>query len=164
MSAFLKNLPVKGLGGMCSSAWNHSPPRFLFWGGKAILYVRNLVKYTVYNTCWFSLHNPIPSPHPVTHYIDCILYRPVLIHTGKGGGEVNSLNWRESRGALIHKRGQRNQHDRLYLHSLNSIIHQLRRHLGVGVFTVAMANQRSFKIGSFRFAAFVPKKIECKRF
>ncbi len=29
---------------------------------------------------------------------------------------------------------------------------------------LAMSNQRSFKIGSFRFAAFVPKKIECKRF
>jgi hypothetical protein len=29
---------------------------------------------------------------------------------------------------------------------------------------VAMSNQRSFKFGSFRFAAFVPKKIECKRF
>ena len=29
---------------------------------------------------------------------------------------------------------------------------------------VAMSNQRSFKIGSFRFAAFGPKKIECKRF
>jgi hypothetical protein len=29
---------------------------------------------------------------------------------------------------------------------------------------IAMSNQRSFKIGSFRFAAFVPKKIECKRF
>ncbi len=29
---------------------------------------------------------------------------------------------------------------------------------------VAMSNQRSFKIGSFRFAAFVPKKIEWKRF
>ncbi len=29
---------------------------------------------------------------------------------------------------------------------------------------VAMSNQRSFKIGSFRFAAFVPKKIEYIRF
>ncbi len=27
-----------------------------------------------------------------------------------------------------------------------------------------MSNQRSFKIGSLSFAAFVPKKIECKRF
>jgi hypothetical protein len=35
----------------------------------------------------------------------------------------------------------------------------LENHVGV-----AMSNQRSFKIGSFRFAAFVPKKIECKRF
>ncbi len=31
-------------------------------------------------------------------------------------------------------------------------------------YSLAMSNQRSFKIGSFRFAAFVPKKIECKRF
>jgi len=29
---------------------------------------------------------------------------------------------------------------------------------------VAMSNQRSFKIGSFRFAAFVPKKIEYNSF
>jgi hypothetical protein len=29
---------------------------------------------------------------------------------------------------------------------------------------LAMSNQRSFKIGSFRFAAFVPKKIECRGF
>jgi hypothetical protein len=29
---------------------------------------------------------------------------------------------------------------------------------------LAMSNQRSFKIGSFRFAAFVPKKIECEHF
>ncbi len=29
---------------------------------------------------------------------------------------------------------------------------------------LAMSNQRSFKIGSLRFSAFVPKKIECKRF
>jgi hypothetical protein len=27
-------------------------------------------------------------------------------------------------------------------------------------FYLAMSNQRSFKIGSFRFAAFVPKKID----
>jgi hypothetical protein len=30
--------------------------------------------------------------------------------------------------------------------------------------TLAMSNQRSFKTGSLRFAAFVPKKIECERF
>jgi hypothetical protein len=35
---------------------------------------------------------------------------------------------------------------------------------GVNDTGVAMSNQRSFKIGSFLFAAFVPKKIECKRF
>ncbi len=34
----------------------------------------------------------------------------------------------------------------------------------LSVLGVAMANQRSFKIGSFRFAAFVPKKIEYIRF
>ncbi len=32
------------------------------------------------------------------------------------------------------------------------------------VYTLAMSNQRSFKIESFRFAAFVPKKIEYIRF
>ncbi len=64
MSAFLKNLPVKGLGGRCLM-----PPRLIgfVWGGKAILKVRNLVKYTVYYTCKCSPHNPIPSP-PYTLY------------------------------------------------------------------------------------------------
>jgi hypothetical protein len=45
------------------------PPKS-FWGGKALLYVRNLVKYTVYNSCICSPHNLIPSPPSVTHFIN----------------------------------------------------------------------------------------------
>jgi hypothetical protein len=40
----------------------------------------------------------------------------------------------------------------------------VRVDLAAAVLVVAMSNQRSFKIESFRFAAFVPKKIEYIRF
>jgi hypothetical protein len=62
MSAFLKNCPVKGLGG------------------------RNLVKYTVYNSCICSPHNLIPSPlcYILYKYIDLYLFTQVR---GGGGGE-----------------------------------------------------------------------------
>ncbi len=41
------------------------------------------------------------------------------MHTGKGGGgEVTSEKVRE---ALVHKKGRKYQHDRLYLQSINSI-------------------------------------------
>ncbi len=38
------------------------------------------------------------------------------------------------------------------------------RFLNYSVLRLAMSNQRSFKIESFRFPAFVPKKIEYIRF
>ncbi len=59
MSAFLKNLPLNGLGDKSLSTWD----------GKAILQVQNLVKYTVYNSCICSPHSliPPPPPPPVTH-------------------------------------------------------------------------------------------------
>ncbi len=38
------------------------------------------------------------------------------------------------RGALVHKRVRKYQHDWLYLQSINSIKHQQRRHLGFGVY------------------------------
>ncbi len=50
-----------------------------------------------------------------------------------------------------------------YVHlAMEYIIYRI--HVHVRHQRLAMSNQRSFKIGSFRFAAFVPKKIECKRF
>jgi hypothetical protein len=44
-----------------------SPPRFLFGLGKAILQVRNLVKYTLSNSCICSPHNPIPPTVTIFH-------------------------------------------------------------------------------------------------
>ncbi len=66
-------------------------------------------------TLVYALHIT-PSPlTPVTHCKDLYLF------TKGGGGEVN---WREGRGALLYKRGQKYQNDRLYLQSINSIKHQ----------------------------------------
>ena len=60
------------------------------------------------------------------------MYRPVLINTGKG----REVNWREGRGALVYKRGQKYQHIWLYVRSINSIKQHQRRHLGFDVFIV----------------------------
>ncbi len=74
---------------------------------------------------------PDSLPPPMLHTI--WIHTPVLIHTWKGGGG----RWRKVgetvRGALVHKR-DRYQHDWLCLQSINSSEHQLRRHLGFGVF------------------------------
>jgi hypothetical protein len=86
------------------------------WGGKAILLVQNLVKYTVNNSCRCSPHNPIPSPPPPPLHIVSI-YTSLLIQTGKGGEGWTS---EKVRGALVHKRGQKYQHDWLCLQSNNS--------------------------------------------
>jgi hypothetical protein len=63
MSAFLKNWPVKVLGGRCLSYWGPLPSLPLY-------------------ICFPN--NPIPSP-PVTQCINTL-----LIHTGKGGGMLTS--------------------------------------------------------------------------
>ncbi len=63
------------------------PPLLDFvWGGKAILYVWNLVKDTLYNYCIYSPRNPIPPPPPNITVHTVRIHIPVLIHTEKGGG------------------------------------------------------------------------------
>jgi hypothetical protein len=57
--------------------------------------------------CYLSEALDPPPPPCYTLYEYIITYTPVLIHTGKGGG----LNLREGRGALVHKRGRKYQHD-----------------------------------------------------
>ncbi len=63
-------------------------------------------------------YDPIP---PLTHW------RCTYSHTD-GGGE---LTREKVRGAIVHKAGQKYQHDWLYLQSISSIEHQWRRHLGL---------------------------------
>jgi hypothetical protein len=46
----------------------------------------------------------------------------ILIHTGKGEGR--ELTSEKVRGAIVHKAGQKYQHDSLSLQSINSIKHQ----------------------------------------
>jgi hypothetical protein len=50
---------------------------------------------------------------------------------------------------LVHKRGRKYLHGRLYLQSINSIKHQLRRHLGFGVFIAIWSMVKS--ICCFRY-------------
>jgi hypothetical protein len=73
-----------------------------------------------------------PIPPPLFYTLYEYIPGPILIHAGKGGG-----GWWTSvkgRGAIVHKRGRKYQHEWLYLQSLNSIKRQWRRHLGFGVF------------------------------
>jgi hypothetical protein len=83
MFAFLINRPVKGLGGRVFLSEAPSPPSF-FLGDKAILKVRNLVKYIAYIPV-YALHTTRSPPVSLTVKI----HGPVLIHTGRGGEEVN---------------------------------------------------------------------------
>jgi hypothetical protein len=94
MSAFLKNRPVKVLGGT-----------FVY------LSEVHFPRMTPYS----------PPPHPaLTHYIRVY---SILIHTGKGGGG-GELTRENVRVPVLHKAGLKYQHDLLYLQSLNSIEHQ----------------------------------------
>ncbi len=95
MSTFLKNWPVKVLGGRCLSVWG-----------------------------------PLPPPPPLhTKYI-----YPCTYSHREGGGEGGRWTSEKVRGALVHKRGRKYQHDWLYLQSINCVKYQKRRHLGFGVF------------------------------
>ncbi len=83
--------------------------------------------------CWFgiwsntqsitpvdSLHTTRSPPPPSRNIPYCIINTPVLNHTGWGEGWTSE----KIRGALVHKRGQKYQHDWLYLQSINSITPQ----------------------------------------
>jgi hypothetical protein len=76
----------------------HSPPRFLFG------VVKQFCRFKIWSNTQCITHVDVlhttRSPPPLLHIVQYRLYRPVLIHTGKGGG----VNWREGRGALVHKR------------------------------------------------------------
>jgi hypothetical protein len=76
MSAFLKNLPVKVIGGRVFICL--MPPPLL-----GVV----LIKYVVYNSCICSPHNPIPFPRTLLHSL-CIhiTYYYYLFTQGRGGG------------------------------------------------------------------------------
>jgi hypothetical protein len=81
---------------------------------------------------WGSLssYDPIVPPlHNVYVYYTVYLFTQGRV----GGGE---LTREKVRGAIVHKAGRKYQHYWLYLQSINFIKHQLRRHLGFGVFIV----------------------------
>ncbi len=63
---------------------------------------------------------------------------PGLNHTGKGGGGGRRTS-EKVRGALVHKRGRKHQHDWLYIRSVNSIKRQQRQHLEFGTFIVTLS-------------------------
>jgi hypothetical protein len=84
MSAFLKNLPVKGLGGRCL----RPPPLLGFvWGGKAIFLGSESGQ--IYSGL---LHTTLSPPPPVTYFIECIDLYLWYSHREGRGGEVN---WRD---------------------------------------------------------------------
>jgi hypothetical protein len=86
-----------------------SPPKFLFGVIKQFRRLgiwSNTLCITPKHRC--SPHNLIPSP-PVTHCINTV-HTPVLILTGNGGGEGRSTS-EKVRGALVHKKGRKYQHD-----------------------------------------------------
>ncbi len=74
---------------------------------------------------------PIPPPPPPTANTVCVCTESWLWEAGRGGG-----GRREGRGATVHKRARKYQHDWLHLQSINSIKHKKRRHLEFGVLLV----------------------------
>ncbi len=92
------------------------------WGGVAILWVLNVVRNRVLNSCriW-SITQLNTTPRPTVSHCLYLLY----VYFG-----------REDRGATVHKWSRKYQHDWLYLQSINSIKHQWRWHLGFCVFFV----------------------------
>jgi hypothetical protein len=75
---------------------------------------RVLSSCKIWSTTQFNTPPPPPlQPHTVSVSI--------LREMDRGGGRGGQ---REGRGATVHKRGRKYQHDRLYLQSINSIKHQ----------------------------------------
>jgi hypothetical protein len=98
-------------------------------------------------SCWrpflLPLENPGQDPDQFPFYVPVLVscdvpcygyanpppppYIPVYLFTqGRGGGGGGGGRWpsEKVRGAIIHKRGRKYQHDWLYLQSINSFIHQ----------------------------------------
>jgi hypothetical protein len=70
---------------------------FFVWGGGSILYVLNLVRNIVLNSCriWSTTQLNTHHSHTLSLYVNF----------GRGGGQ------REGRGGTVHKRGPKYQHD-----------------------------------------------------
>jgi hypothetical protein len=75
----------------------------------------------------------------------------LYVYIGKSGGRGGG-GQREGRGATVHMRGRKYQHDWLYLQSINSIKHQYRRHLGFCVIIVPSSMRQTIESISFMTA------------
>ncbi len=118
MLVFLKNLPLKGLGGRCLSVIGP-----LGWYSKFCGFRILSITQCITPVYMYSPHNLIPfspptTPPPVTHCI--ITYPCTYSHRERGGGSGRSTS-EKVRGAQVHKRGRKYQHDLLYHQSINSI-------------------------------------------
>ncbi len=78
---------------------------------------------------------PYPPP-PVSTVCVHSIHILIFLYSHREGGEGGELTIEKIRGAIVDKANQKYQHDWLYLRSINSIKHQLRRHLGFGVYIV----------------------------
>jgi hypothetical protein len=102
ISAFLKNLPVKVLGSRCYLSEAPLPFQVFVFGVVKQFCGFGIWSSTQYITAVYALHTTRSPPPRYTPYDN--IHTPVLIHTGEGeGGEV--------RGALVHMRGRKYQHD-----------------------------------------------------
>ncbi len=85
--------------------------------------LKNLLGGRRLNIC---LRPPIPPPPPpVTHCMNTYL---CTVHSHREGGRGVRWTSEKVRGAQVHKRGRKYQHQR---QSINSIKHQKRRQLGL---------------------------------
>jgi hypothetical protein len=100
---------------------------------KCQLFLKCTSKGTWRRQVFIGLRPRSPPPTPVTHWMNT---DPCTYSHRDGGGRGVRWTSEKVRGALVHKRGQKYQHDWLGLQSINSIKHQKRRHLGFGVFIV----------------------------
>jgi hypothetical protein len=73
----------------------------------------------LFGKCFICLSPPpITTPYsPLTH---CIVYKYTYSHREGGGGV--ELTRENVRGAIVHKAGQKYQHDWLYLQSVTTLL------------------------------------------
>ncbi len=99
--------------------------------------LQNMVYITTQHPHTHGVPTPMgctPQPHTACLHILYVL----LWEGGRGGG-----GQREVRGATVHKKIRKYQHDWLYLQSINSIKHRQRRHLGFCVFIVTSSMHKN---------------------